>query len=63
MEINRMKNIMLRDALAAAVGDVGEVGSDLGSIKSSDDRPCTPSSRDTLLFRKRPRRIRFSWNS
>jgi len=45
---------------AAAVGDVGEVGSDLGSIKSSDDKPCTPSSRDTLLFRKSPRRIRFS---
>lgn len=49
--------------LAVAVGDVGEVGSDLGSIKSSDVTPCTPSSSDTLLFRKRPRRIRFSWNS
>lgn len=48
---------------AAAVGDVGDVGRDLGRIYSLAEITWTPSSRETLRLRNRPRRTRFSWNS
>ena len=47
----------------AEVGDVGDVGRDLGRMYSLVERTCTPSSRETLRFRNRPLRTRFSWNS